>query len=93
MSLVEQRRAEFEEAYHEQFGRLPQNWNDALGKYFDAHAQGAWWAWQASRDAVVIELPEKCEFADPEGPYHKGYRQGIRSMVDSIEAAGLKVAP
>ncbi|MGS0735543.1 hypothetical protein ACVBEG_03055 [Pseudomonas sp. GG8] len=52
----------------------------------------AWWAWKQSREALVIECPEKCEFAEPDGSYHKGYRQGMRSMVDAIEAAGLKVS-
>lgn len=53
----------------------------------------AWWAWQASRAALLIEHPEKCEFAEVDGSYHKGYRQGMRNMVDAIEAAGLKVKP
>lgn len=50
-----------------------------------------WTGWQESRTALVIERPEKCEFAEPDGPYHRGYRQGVRNMVDAIEAAGLKV--
>jgi hypothetical protein len=56
--------------------------------------QGSVWdsAWQASRETPVIKRPEKCEFAEPDGSYHKGYRQGMRSMVDAIEAAGLKVS-
>ncbi|MBD1589498.1 hypothetical protein [Pseudomonas typographi] len=51
----------------------------------------AWWAWQASRAAVVVERPEKCEFAEPGGAYEKGYRQGLRDMIDAIEASGMKV--
>jgi len=31
--------------------------------YASSHAQAAWWAWQASRDAVVIELPEPAQSA------------------------------
>jgi hypothetical protein len=49
-----------------------------------------WDTWQASRAALVIQPPAKFEFADPDGPYHKGYRQGVRSMVDAIEAAGVR---
>lgn len=53
----------------------------------------AWEGWQASRESLVIELPEKCVFAEPLGKYASGYRQGMRAVVDKIEAAGLKVKP
>ena len=62
-------------------------------RYLLHPVQRRWEAWQASRAAVVVERPEKCEFAEPGGPYESGYRQGIRTMVDAIEAAGLKVLP
>lgn len=62
------------------------------GQYYVMWVQGAALGWMASREAVVIGRPEKCEFADPDGDYAKGYRLGIRSMVDVIEAQGLKVA-
>jgi len=52
----------------------------------------AMWAWQASREALVIKRPEQCEYANTVGEYAKGHRQGIRSMVDAIEAQGLKVS-
>lgn len=51
------RRAAFEVAYLKQFGRYPDNWCNVISKYLNAHAQGAWWAWQAALDAVEIELP------------------------------------
>ncbi len=47
--------------------------------------------WHASREAVVIQLPEKCEYADPDSDYAKGHRQGKRDVVDCIEGADLKV--
>lgn len=46
-------------------------------------------AWQASRQAVVVELPERCEYADPQGEYAKGHRIGKRDVVAAIEAQGL----
>ncbi|MEG0969211.1 MAG: hypothetical protein RSG92_27995 [Pseudomonas sp.] len=63
------------------------------GDYRNQHVQRYWLGWQASRTAVVVERPEKCEFAEPSGEYAKGYRQGIRGMVDAIEDLGLKVKP
>lgn len=60
------------------------------GNYADIDMQHAWQSWQASRECLVIELPEKCEYADDQGDYAKGHRQGIRSAVDAITAAGVK---
>ncbi|WP_440090125.1 hypothetical protein [Pseudomonas fragariae (ex Marin et al. 2024)] len=65
----------------------------ADGEYHSTTLHYCWMAWQAAREALVIERPEKCEFAELDGPYHKGYRQGVRNMVDAIEAAGVKVKP
>lgn len=49
-------------------------------------AQQAWKAaWQASRECLVIELPEPFEFHDP---YEAG--QGIDSCRNAIHAAGVK---
>lgn len=106
MSIQDQRRERFEQAYHDKFGRLPQSWHDALGKYLDAHAQGAWWAWNAALDSVVIELPP-CIDADEVAEHFAIDEQGhdmavgISQMVNGaiiacgafIKAAGLKVSP
>lgn len=62
------------------------------GEYRSPRVAGAWWGWNASRVDLVIQRPEKCEFAEAQGPYAKGYRQGIRIMVDAIESAGLRVS-
>ena len=59
----------------------------------------AWWAWQASREALVIELPP--EPAIPEDPeeaiddshmdaYHAAKRMRAE-CVKSVKAAGVKV--
>ena len=67
--------------------------------YASSHAQAAWWAWQTSRNAIVIELPPPYqmpsdpEFADDDShmdAYHAA--NGMRHVIlKSIEAAGLKV--
>lgn len=58
------------------------------GKYLSAELQTAWEAWQASRAAVVVELPEPAPLGDCSPP-------GLEysEVVEAIEAAGVKVAP
>ena len=87
-------REEFSQAYHEKYGRLPQNWSEQEGKFFDAHANGAFWAWQASRAALCVELP-------PELHAYTGQPQDdrfldvdrnhtIKQCRQAIESAGVK---
>lgn len=66
-TVEEVRRAAFEVAYLKQFGRYPDNWCNVISKYLNAHAQGAWWAWQAALDAVEIQLPLSREIIDEGG--------------------------
>ncbi|WP_346399941.1 hypothetical protein [Pseudomonas syringae] len=54
--------------------------------YSDTHTQAAWWAWQASREALVIELPDQYKYADPGEAVH-----AISDCRAAIEAAGVKV--
>ncbi|AZC96810.1 hypothetical protein [Pseudomonas chlororaphis] len=64
---------------------------------FNVHM--AWWAWQASRQVVVVELPpvpvepEEPEFAIDDS-HMDAYHAAVRmrdSCVKAIEAQGLKV--
>lgn len=79
------------------------------GMYDNYWVEMVWWAWQASREAVVVELPKVVGF---EGAYdsHR-HHEFVPSMSDvedadeifglcrrveakeAIEAQGLKVAP
>ena len=56
------------------------------GQYVDECVQRAWWGWQASRAAVVIELPD---------PEIKDRPTCVEVAMDcckeAIEAAGLQV--
>lgn len=63
------------------------------GDFQDPALRLAFWAWKTSRETLVIKLPEKCEYADPQSEYAKGHRQGMRAVVDQVEASGLKVKP
>ena len=40
-------RTDFEAAYIERYGHRPRGWNDDFQVYQDAHANGAWFGWQA----------------------------------------------
>ena len=63
------------------------------GQYVEDVHQSAWWAWQASRSAVVIDKPE--DFTDGGSPNARiliaHHREIVGRWVNSIEAAGLKV--
>ncbi len=60
--------------------------NKNNGDYVDPFEQAAWWGWQASREAVVVELP-------------KAWQTNVGAMLTpngvrfAIEAQGLKVTP
>ena len=55
----------------------------------------AWWAWKASREALVVESPE--DFTHGGNPNARiliaHHREIVGRWVKSIEAAGLKVKP
>jgi len=60
------------------------------GEYISPGARSGWWAWQASREAVVIDLPS----VEENGTLTRGVAIGVLGVVRSnIEAQGLKVAP
>lgn len=84
--MTDKMREEFEAAFREKFGfgRLTASANA------DAHQmlKAAEWAWEASREALVIELPDKF---DPNGGGDWAMWEEL--VVRSIEAAGLKVKP
>lgn len=71
------------------------------GGYVNCEVQAAWLAWQASREALVIELPPEPSVPDePEeaidDSFMDGYyaAQGMRNAcAQLITAAGLKVKP
>ena len=63
------------------------------GEYTGFTVQHCWIAWQASRSALVIELPRPYESAPPYACYEGGWNEMRGESVDAIEAAGLKVKP
>jgi len=51
-----------------------------------------WAAWQASREALVIELPD-ADGLNREHMLVQGFLEGVAHTRVAIEAAGLKVKP
>lgn len=56
------------------------------GEYCGFTLQHCWAAWKASREALVIELPQQ-------SGANLDWNQAIRYCHQAIEAAGLKVKP
>ncbi|MCF7536176.1 hypothetical protein [Pseudomonas petrae] len=64
---------------------------DQPDSYGIVQVQRNWDAWQASRAALVIELPKP---ESDEGESWDGcWKYGIKQCREAIEAAGLKVNP
>jgi hypothetical protein len=57
------------------------------GEYQGFTVQHCWLAWQASRESLVIELPQGGYFAG----YDNEHMMESRDVREAIEAAGLKV--
>lgn len=65
------------------------------GEYLNYAAQCYWLFWQASREAVVVELPARKAYeshADTSN-FKDGFNRCHTESRDLIEAQGLKVAP
>jgi hypothetical protein len=70
------------------FRRAP----EAPEYYLSPYANGAWDGWQASREALVIELPD-ADGLNREHMLVQGFLEGVAHTRVAIEAAGLKVKP
>lgn len=57
------------------------------GSYVNPHVNRYWTGWQASREAVVVELPR---FDDYPASMERDMRESLRA---AIEAQGLRVTP
>jgi hypothetical protein len=69
------------------------NWPDMVLKrdgdvYATTWVDSAWLGWQASREALVIDLPRYVTNVT-----NKDFEEGRDSVIEAIEAAGLKVKP
>ncbi|ELY6230523.1 hypothetical protein SNQ26_003751 [Cronobacter malonaticus] len=87
---MDKSREQFEAAIKQKFGDLIDQrvCKNSDGDYMAWDMQVAWWAWQASRAAIEIELDDKVMVEDE---FDKGHNCTIDYCAEAIRAAGLKV--
>lgn len=61
------------------------------GAYHSKPCQSAWEAWQASREAVEVELPKRREYEDTLSDHELGFNIALEQCAEAIRAAGIKV--
>jgi len=87
-------RAEFEEWINQSEVFKNPEWLEDVGQYNYTSTQIMWEAWQASRAALVVELPEEPEDLWGAMPYDRGQVDGMIVMLDdcksSLDVAGVK---
>lgn len=63
--------------------------------YEDSHTQMAWMAWQASRAALRVELPECRDplnsTGDDENPRSAGFNDCLERVTEALQQAGIEV--
>lgn len=86
------------EAWAEEAGALPWGYLKKQRTQNDGYSvqiyNYMWSAWQASRDAVEVELPQeaKCRFKYPEAEAQcDGFNDALSQCAEVIRAAGIKV--
>jgi hypothetical protein len=92
-------REEFE-AWALSSGREIERYDDGPCEYASLDTDSDWICWQASRAALVIELPEFREDSDAVDAagvgliipqFDQGYDEGVAECRAAIEAAGVKI--
>lgn len=85
----EKMREEFEvavAAYLESTGQVARLDRFPDGRYEYVDISSAWWAWQASRAAIEVDLQSAYDFSASDSP---GYV--LERVAEGIEASGLRV--
>ena len=85
-----------QDPYRDESERTLSTWDGET--YRNRIVQGMWWAWQASRECLVIERPPEPEYPeDPEEAIDDSHMDSYHSAIrmrnacrDSIHAAGVK---
>lgn len=89
--ITEKMREEFELEWNKVSGRTPERSiaMDGQNSYENRIDDAAWWAWQASRAAIEVELPQG--FTHHGASDQTEYVLEAGAVVASIESFGLKV--
>lgn len=94
--MPEAMKSEFEAAFRQVFGFGATEAIAAKDDTAMAIVGAAAWAWQASREAVVVELPEQRAVPDRDcwaRTNGLGFNNALKESRQMIEVQGLKVAP
>ena len=59
--------------------------------YTDEIIDGQWWAWQASREAVEVQLPDRRDYEETLSDHELGFNIALELCAEAIRAAGIKV--
>lgn len=51
----------------------------------------AWLAWQASREAVEVQLPDHRDYEETLSDHELGFNIALKQCAEAIRAAGIKV--
>ncbi|GLF57969.1 hypothetical protein VNPA152081_18250 [Pseudomonas aeruginosa] len=66
------------------------------GEYFGNFLNDRWEAWQASRAALRVELPERRDplnsTGDDENPRSAGFNDCLERVTEALQQAGIEVA-
>lgn len=61
------------------------------GAYHSKPCQSAWEAWQASREAVDVQLPDRRDYEETLSDHELGFNIALELCAEAIRAAGIKV--
>lgn len=84
-------REKFEEFIDENFGFKKDRFRMFRGEYQSQFTKQMWESWQASREAVEVELPKRREYVDTLSDHELGFNIALKQCAEAIRAAGIKV--
>lgn len=61
------------------------------GKYVSELTDAVWRGWQASREAVEVQLPDRRDYEETLSDHELGFNIALEQCAEAIRAAGIKV--
>lgn len=86
---VDKSREQFEKWFSKSYSCIAKLFRlNSEGEYENLTVRASWRAWQQSRAAIEIELPDSTEF---DGPDMSGAQQAISRIRETLTETGIKV--
>ncbi|GEM_PF-1103795 len=76
-------------AFDDDAGEYAVTEDDNIDLYLQVQAM--YMAWQASREAVVIQLPDHRDYEETLSDHELGFNTGLEQCAEAIRSAGIKV--